>query len=178
MNDLNDIEAKLTELESRVADIKDLKQKYEEDKRRWDEEREQMQKRAGATQKLKEALAEFMELDSISAPALARSTKETLNLKHKELAVNLTHEEKVLNMTTDTVNGKVLFCALTELPKNGFCEAELSENLKEHGWNVGHTTLAPQLGGLVRDGYLVKLEGSRPSKYRLPGKLKINMLKT
>jgi len=71
--------------------------------------------------------------------------------------------------------GKVLFSALTELSNEGFSEAELSDTLKEHGWNIPHNTLAPTLGGLVRDGYLVKLEGIKPAKYRLPKKVKLNV---
>jgi len=172
---LSEITDKLDELEKRVAEIKDWKHKYEEEKQRWDEERTQLQKRVEATQKLKEAMLQFLELDSISASAPARATKEKLNLGHKELVVNLTHEEKELNMTTNTVNGKILFCALTELSRDGFSEDELSEALKEHGWNVPHTTLAPNLGGLARDGTLVRLEGAKPAKYRLPGKVKLNV---
>ena len=171
---MSEISDKLAELESRIANLKDWKQKYEEDKRKWDEEEEKLQKRAGAMQKLKEDLVQFLELDTISAPALAQSTKETLNLDHKELVVNLGHEEKVFNLTTATVMGKVLFSALTELANDGFSEAELSETLKEHGWNIGHSTLAPTLGGLVRDGYLVKLVG-KPARYRLPKKVKLNV---
>lgn len=170
---MSEVLAKLTELESRVAQIKDWKQKYEEDKRQWDEEKQELQKRADGVLKLREVLIQLMGLDTVPAPA--QSTKETLNLKHKELVVNLAHEEKELNMTTRTVMGKVLFCALTELSKEGFSEAELSEILKEHGWNVLHNTLAPTLGGLVRDGYLVKLEGIKPAKYRLPEKVKLNV---
>lgn len=100
---------------------------------------------------------------------------ETLNLEHRELVVNLAHEEKELNMTTGTVVGKVLFCAVTELSKDGFSEADLSEILKEHGWNVPHNTLAPTLGGLARDGTLLRLEGMKPARYRLPQKVKLNV---
>ncbi len=169
----NDVLARLSALESRVSSVKDWKQKYEEEKCKWDEEKEELQKRADGVQKLREALRVLLALDIVSASA--RPTKETLNLNHKELVVNLAHEEKELNMTTGTVIGKVLFSALTELSKEGFSEAELSEILKEHGWNVPHNTLAPTMGGLVRDGYLVKLEGAKPAKYRLPSKVKLNV---
>jgi len=168
-----EVSAKLTELENRVKNLKDWKQKYEEDKRKWDEEKEGLLKRIGAVEKLREILIQFLGLDTVSAPTQA--TKEVLSLDHKELVVNLAHEEKELNMTTGTVMGKVLFAALTELSKEGFNEAELSDILKEHGWNVPHNTLAPTLGGLVRDGYLVKLEGIKPAKYRLPKKVKLNI---
>ena len=172
---MNEMLDKLTELENRVDGIKDWKQKYEEDKHKWDEEKQELQKRADGLLKLREVLIQLLGLDAISAPIPVQSVKETLNLKHKEMVVNLAHEEKELNMTTGTVMGKVLFCALTELSKEGFSEVELSETLKEHGWNVLHNTLAPTLGGLVRDGYLVKLEGIKPAKYRLPGKVKLNI---
>jgi hypothetical protein len=170
---LNEVIARLAELENRVAGIKDWKQKYEEDKRQWDAEKEELRKEADGVQKLREALRQLLALDTVSAPA--QSDKETLNLNHKELVVNLAHEEKEVNLTTGTVMGKILFSALTELSKEGFSEAELSETLKEHGWNVLHNTLAPTLGGLVRDGYLVKLEGTKPARYRLPEKVKLNV---
>ena len=170
---MNEVLAKLTELESRVTGIKDWKQKYEEDKSKWDKEKDELQKRVGAGNKLIEALRQLLALDAASA--LAQPVKETLNLNHKELVVNLGHEEKEVNLTTATVMGKVLFSALTELSNEGFSEAELSDTLKEHGWNIPHNTLAPTLGGLVRDGYLVKLEGIKPAKYRLPKKVKLNV---
>ena len=169
----NEILDKLSALESRVSSIKDWKQKYEEDKRQWDEEKKELQRGATGVQKLREALRRLLALDAVPAPS--QLAKETLNLNHKELVVNQAHEEKELNLTTATVMGKVLFSALTALSKEGFSEAELSETLKEHGWNVPHNTLAPTLGGLVRDGYLLKIEGARPAKYRLPQKVKLNV---
>jgi len=178
---LNNVLARLTELENRVVNIKDWKQKYEEDKRKWDEEGkrkfeeiEGLKKRADTMEKLREVLIQFLG-PNVVFPASTQPGKETLNLTHKELTVNLTHEEKELKLTTGTVMGKVLFCALTELSKEGFSEAELSEALKEHGWNVPHNTLAPTLGGLARDGTLVRLEGVKPAKYRLPQKVKLNV---
>ena len=178
---MNDVLARLTELENRVVNIKDWKQKYEEDKRKWDEEGkrkfeeiEGLKKRADAMEKLREVLIQFLGPNVVFS-ASTQPSKETLNLTHKELTVNLTHEEKELNLTTGTVMGKVLFCALTELSKEGFSEAELSEALKEHGWNVPHNTLAPTLGGLARDGTVVRLEGVKPAKYRLPQKVKLNV---
>ena len=177
----NELSARLTALENRVAGMKDWKQRYEEAERKWDREKKELQQQAGAGQKLKEVLIELLgdtllvDLDAL--PASAQSVTERLNLKHKELVVNVTHEEKQTNMTTGTVVGKVLFCALTDLSKDGFGEAELVENLRDHGWNIGHTTLGPTLGGLVRDGYLVRLEGKKPAKYRLPEKVKLNVTK-
>lgn len=183
MNDLGEVKAKLTELGNRVASLKDWKQKYAEDKRKWDEEKEKLlqqlstlEAKATGVQKLSELLREALRLLGLDTlTASAQPVKETLNLGHKELVVNLAHEERDVSMTTETVVGKILFCGLTELSKEGFGEAELSEILKEHGWNIGHTTLAPTLGGMVRDGYLVRIEGTRPAKYRLPQKVKLNV---
>jgi len=177
---LSEIEDRVAALESRVASLKDWKQKYEEDKRKWDEEDERKSKKieelttnAEAVEKLREALIGFL------GPGAVFTAKtqpiDILNLEHRELVVNLTHEEKELNLTTGTVIGKVLFCALTELSKDGFSEAELSEALRENGWNVPHNTLAPTLGGLARDGTLVRLEGIKPARYRLPAKVKLNV---
>lgn len=177
---MNEIEDRVAALESRVANLKDWKRQYEEDKRKWDEEDErkskkieELQRGADAAVKLRDAVMQFLGLGA----AFTAKTQpiDVLNLEHKELVVNLTHEEKELNLTTGTVVGKVLFCALTELSKDGFSEVELSEALKEHGWNVPHNTLAPTLGGLARDGTLVRLEGIKPARYRLPAKVKLNV---
>lgn len=171
---MSEITDKLDELERRIAEIKDWKQKYEDGKREWDRERKELVKAAEVTNKLKEFLTQFLALEPAAGPGQPSTTK--INLEEKELIVNLAHQEVEVNMTTGTVVGKILFCATTELTKDGFSEADLAEALKEHGWNILHNTLAPTLGGLVRDGHLVKLEGTRPSRYRLPGKLKLNVV--
>ena len=154
---------RLAALESRVAALKDWKAKYEHETKR--------------TEKLRHALREFIGFDAaselIGAPVPA--TKETMNLTVKDLVVNVSHEDKVKNLTTDTVIGKVLFCGLTDLAKlDGFSEAQLSAALAERGWNIGHSTLGPTLGGLVRDGYLIRTQG-KPMRYRMPTKVLLNV---
>jgi len=169
---LSEVLDKLSELEARVAVLKDWKQKYEEAERQWREEKKRLEDKLANAEKLSQGLRDFLGVgQSVASP----SQSKEVSLTHKELVVNLTHEEKELNMTTSTVNGKILYCALTELPKEGFSEVELSDVLKEHGWNVPHNTLAPNLGGLARDGTLVRVEGSKPMKYRLPRKVKLNV---
>lgn len=170
---MSEITDKLDELEKRVAGIKDWKQKYEAAKAQWEREIKKLGKMVEASNKLLESLRQFLTLAPDAGPG--RPSTQTINLKEKDLVINLTHEEKPVNMTTDTVVGKILFAASSELPKDGFSEGALSESLKERGWNVGHSTLAPTLGGLVKDGYLIRLEGTRPSRYRLPGKQKLNL---
>ena len=167
---MNEISDRVTQIENRVAELKDWKRKYEDDEQKWKREKKGLLEQAGESEKLRDVLRQFLDLNHMPAHV---ATTETVNLLQKELVVNLTHEEKETNMTTGTVVGKTLFCALTDLPREGFSEAELSGSLKEHGWNVGHSTLAPTLGNLVRDGYLIKLEG-KPAKYRLPDQVKLN----
>jgi len=164
---------RLKAMEARVAQIKDWKVLYEQDKGKWDEERERLKKEIEVFEKLREFLRGWLKVETLPVQA----GKVKMNLTHNELTVNLTHEEREVNLTTGTAPGKVLFAALTDLSKEGFTELELSPVLSDHGWNVPHNTLAPTLGGMVRDGYLVRIEGTRPTKYRLPTKLKFNIEK-
>jgi len=165
--------AKLEALEKRVAELKDWKTIYQRDIARWEKERKELLKAADAAIKFKIALAEF--IPAAPAGATGQGKALNVNLEETQLTVNLSHKEKSVAMTTGTVLGKILFCALKELSGDGFSEVELSESLKEHGWNVGHSTLAPSLGGMVKDGMLVKGDGTRPAKYRLPAKLIFNV---
>jgi DNA-binding HxlR family transcriptional regulator len=180
---LSDITDRLDSLEKRVEELKDWKKKYEQDEKKWAGEKKELQGLVkdleglvAGGRKLAEALRDFLapyiNFPQNVVPRKANSLN--VNLEETQLAVDVTHKEEDVNLSTATVTGKVVFCALTELSKDGFSEAELSETLKEHSWNVGHNTLAPTLGGLVRDGYLVKIEG-KPAKYRLPTKVKLNV---
>jgi len=170
---LSEAMERLKAMEDRVAQLKDWKLKYEEDKGKWDQEKKELLRKTEGVEKLREAMVEFLNLDRASVPA--GTSKAVLNLEHKELVVNLAHGEKEINLTTGTVIGKVLYCALTELDKEGFSQVDLSDALKDHGWNIPQTTLAPTLGRLVKDGNLVRVEGSKPMEYRLPGKVKLNV---
>lgn len=162
-------------LEERVHNIKDWKKLYEES----EQERKELREQAAAGQKLKEALIQLLGLEGLTwinplVESEVQIEKLRLQLGHKELIVDVSHGEKLINMTTATVKGKVLFCALTDLPKDGFEETDLAAALKEHGWNIGHSTLGPTLGSFVHDGYLI-LIGKKPAKYRLPEKVKLNV---
>lgn len=176
---MSEITDRLDTLEKRVAQLKDWKKKYEQGKIDWEKDKKELNEVAASLRKIGEAL--WKVISPYVTPAQTVSSGQVgslnVNLEETQLTVNVTHQEKDVNMTTATVLGKVLYCALTELPKEGFSEAELAGELKEHGWNIGHSTLAPTLGGCVRDGYLVKADDSRPAKYRLPVKLKMNVEK-
>lgn len=104
------------------------------------------------------------------------TTKTTVNLEHKEFVYNIKHKEETVNVETDTVAGKVLFCVVKDFAEKEFAEADLSKVLVEYGWNIGHSTLAPTLGNLVKDGKLVKIK-ARPIRYRLPKNVKFKIEK-
>jgi hypothetical protein len=97
-----------------------------------------------------------------------------MSLEHKELTVDIRHSEKTVEMTTETQLGQILYCAINDLPKEGFTMKELQNSLAEHGWYISNTSLPPNLAQLVKNGYLVKLK-TKPITYRLPIKLKINV---
>lgn len=174
------LESKLSELEGRIKNLKDWKAFYDKAKEDWDKERFELlnttKKQDTTVLTLRDTLIKFLGLNGASSSQHAETTKDNINLRHKELNVNVAYQERNIEMTTSTVVGKVIFLASTELNKEGFTEAELSNTLLEHGWNIGHSTLAPTLGGLVKDGTIIKLEG-RPAKYRLPTKIKLQILK-
>lgn len=104
-------------------------------------------------------------------------SKETINLEHKDLTINIQDRgEEIVSMNTTTIVGKVLFCAVKKWLQTGWSESQLSQALLEYGWNIGHSSLAPTLGGLVKEGKLIKV-GGRPTTYRLPTHVKFNIEK-
>lgn len=114
--------------------------------------------------------------EPVGSPRLepGAQSKLAMNLEHRELVVNVSHREETVNMTTKTGLGQILYCALYDIPKKGFIEAEMSEALAERGWRMAHSTLAPNLAQLAKRGFLIRL-GGRPVKYRLPNKLRFNV---
>lgn len=102
--------------------------------------------------------------------------KTTVDLEHTEMVVNVTHKQQLVKLTTEIQQGQIMYVAINDLPKEGFTEKDISEALKEHGWNIPHTSLAPQLSSnLAKQGLLIKIQGTRPQRYRLPTKLKIKV---
>jgi hypothetical protein len=171
---LGEIKAKVDSLEERVKGIKDRKKAYEEGEQRWGRERAELAKQLEASTALKSALLAL--LGGATAPAPQTGVQE-MHLDYEETAVTIAHSERVVKMTTGTVAGQILYCALVELPREGFAGADLPKALEEHGWNVGQNTLAPTLGKLVKDGSLIRFKENATTKYRLPQKVKLNVEK-
>jgi len=132
---------------------------------------ERFAKENNAFTKLKEALRELL---PTSLP-IENDTAKTVNLNNSEVTINLSHSERTVEMDTTKQQGQILYVAIHDLPKEGFTESELSEALNERGWPISHSSLAPQLAvNLTKAGLLIPLE-TKPKKYRLPSKLKINV---
>lgn len=125
-------------------------------------------------QKLRDALLEFLPKQT-SAPIVQNGNVTTINLNHQETNVVVSHTEKKIELTTANQQGQIMYVALYDLPKEGFTESEVSDALKEHGWNISHGSLAPQLTvNLAKAGLLIKI-GDRPAKYRIPGQIKVSV---
>lgn len=112
-------------------------------------------------------------LPNIPAGVLGTSSVE---LEASEMRVKLSHTEEAVKMTTKTGLGKILYAVIHDLKGKPSSENEISDELQEHGWPMGHSTLAPNLAQLVKQGLVVKEEG-KPLRYRPPGRLKIEVEK-
>lgn len=167
------LEEDVKRLEERVASLKDYKKLYEEAEAKRVKAEKALEAARSGGDALKKALLNLLDLDN-KQPAGSVTVSENWKLQEKELVVTLEHEEVEVSMTTDTGEGKVMFLALKEMPKEGFSSSEISAVLLQHGWNIPDSTLGARLGDLTRQGYLVKLEG-KPLKYRVPAKVKFNV---
>lgn len=104
--------------------------------------------------------------------------KETINLEQKELVVNITHSETVIDMTTDDIFGKIMLCAIKDLPKEGFDEVQMQGAMRERGWGMERILLALNIGKLIKVGRLLKATPTKPYRYRLPSKITVNVKET
>lgn len=104
------------------------------------------------------------------------SGKRTVNLENVETTFNVKHSEETVELSTKTQQGQIIYCAVHDLEGKAFTEKEMSSALKEHGWNIAHSSLAPQLSGnLTKAGLLIKNREGRNVTYRLPSKIKVNV---
>jgi hypothetical protein len=160
-------------LKVKALEVEDemYRQLYEEEKRR----REELEQ---TTSKLKEEKAtleaELKKLEPLKAfqeafaKAFGGATPSRLEIEHKGLVVNVKHAgNRTVRLSTDSVVGQVLFCAVNYFKEREFTTGELNEKLLEHGWNVKPSTLSTKLSLLVNDGLLIKTEKG----YRLPSKV-------
>lgn len=110
---------------------------------------------------------------SLLQKLLSEGGKIDLNLTVQELDVNIQHAGNItVDMDTTTGQGQILYCALKDLNRKSFTEAEISAALDERGWHMAHGTLSPILIKLVQKKILIKeRERKKAYKYRLPSKI-------
>jgi hypothetical protein len=175
------------EIAQTKAQLEKVTQERDAAHKRWQEiteedakladELEAAHKELEATKALREALKALVGAPQQAIQVLPSTNgKTTLQMKEEALNVEVAHTERTVQVTTQNQQGQILFVAITDLPPEGFSESQMSDALKEHGWNISHGSLAPQLNvNLVKAGLLVKLD-TKPARYRLPGKVKIKPL--
>jgi len=100
----------------------------------------------------------------------------SLNLEARELNVKVVHKEEVKELSTTTGLGKIMYVMLEDFKDKPVTEKEISDALNERGWWMAHSTLAPNLSQLVTQGFLLKILDAKPYQYRLPKKVKINLV--
>jgi glutamate synthase domain-containing protein 2 len=160
---------------ARQEAYRDAMQKLEELKRQWDIE--EYQKTIMMLKDEKAALeAELKKLEPLKALREAfikafgvltapGSEPGQLEVEHKGLVVKVHHAgDKVVKVSTDSVVGQILYCAVKYFRDREFATGELNDKLLEHGWNVKPSTLSAKLSLLVNEGKLVKTDRG----YRLP----------
>jgi len=117
-------------------------------------------------------LREEIDKKIVGTPVLSTPGKIQLNLEKVDMDVTVKHETKEVNMTTDTLEGKVMFIVVTHFADKSFAEGELQPFIANYGWQIPHNSLAPLMGAtLQKKGLLVKSEG----KYKLPTFVKVNV---
>lgn len=176
---------KFEELEKKHEELKQLQQRLIEEHEKEKKELEKNLEKAElllltSTEEL-EAITEFKHaLAKILPPSATQVVQvpaQTINLEVEELTVNVKHSEKVTELSTGTQQGCIMYVAINDLPKEGFTEKQMSEALQERGWAIPHTSLAPQLSSNLRkSGLIIKIPNTRPIKYRLPTKVKVNVI--
>jgi len=139
-----------------------------------DEFREALNKLGERVSSLKEAL-KGKPITLEGKPLEKPSGLEEIALHEKELIVNIIHSEKPIEMTTDDVYGRLMLCAIKDLPKEGFDETQIGGAMAERGWRMERILLALHLDKLNKVGRLLKISTQKPYKYRLPSKLTINV---
>lgn len=127
-------------------------------------------------QEIKKATAELH--GKFDALKELKTVKKTIDLKHIEDVINLSHSERTIEMDTATQKGQIMYVAVKDFLEKPFTIKEMSEALKERGWNIVKRSLTPTISShLVGDGLLIRVPKTRPTKYRLPKKLKVNVEK-
>jgi hypothetical protein len=103
--------------------------------------------------------------------------KVSVNLQDEETSFTVSHTDKNVELSTTDESGKVILCALRDLPKEGFTYEEMRDALNERGWTFEEKALKFLLNVRLRQGGLLIpiILGRGGKKYRIPGKVKMDV---
>ena len=121
-------------------------------------------------QELKEQLKQKEQI--ITAIANILSNKQDITIENVETVYKIEKKTEERFLSTKTTLGQIMFVVINDFNGEPASESQIAKALEEHGWHMKHSTLAPNLGKLVKEGLLVREEG-RPAKYRPPKNVKI-----
>lgn len=182
--EIKNIKSTVTEKTGEIEDLTRDRERLEKELGKADEVIERLaplEKDAEAIRNFKEAL-QLLQTPGVLQDQITiivdERLKEALGKKdlsfsidHKEVDVNILHSKEHVEVKTETQIGRILFCAIKDLPPEGWAIKEMSQALDERGWHINMNSLNPNIGQLVKNGRLVKMGKTRASKYRLPTKL-------
>jgi hypothetical protein len=120
-------------------------------------------------QRIKTLETEVGDIKSLLRKILDPEGKLDVNLTVEEMLVHVTNTgKKTINVDTSSLPGRVLFCALKDMPSVGtvFRESDISRMLDERGWHSPHSSLSSQLSKMVGTTLVKEKDG-----YRLPSKV-------
>jgi hypothetical protein len=139
---------------------------------------EDYEKKLKATDMIREALKEIIgPFPVVNYPTSEPNGKVSVNLNDEETSFTVSHTEKNVELSTTDESGKVILCALKDLPKEGFTYEEMIHALNERGWTFEEKALKFLLNVRLRQrGLLIPIIlGRGGKKYRIPGKVKMDV---
>jgi chromosome segregation ATPase len=167
-------EARLQDASKRIEELEGTCNEQESTIKVLDERAKGLEKElevySGIREAFKVIIAEEAKYQVQKALASMPVRSNALKIEAEELKVSIEHSEVTQELSTKTGLGKIMYCILKDLEGKPSSEAEISDALQEHGWPMAHSTLAPNLAQLVKQGLLVRVEG-KPLRYRPPGKV-------
>jgi hypothetical protein len=172
-------EARIKEASKRIEELEGICNEQERTIKVLDERAKGLEKElevySGIRDAFKVIIAEEAKYQVEKALASMPVRSNALKIEAEELKVSIEHSEVTQELSTKTGLGKIMYCILKDLEGKPSSEAEISNALQEHGWPMAHSTLAPNLAQLVKQGLLVRVEG-KPLRYRPPKFVVINMV--
>lgn len=118
---------------------------------------------------------EFGTPQPVANGPITHAPSTVLQLDHSETIVQVRHTEPTLaKLSTKIGKGQIVYVLVNELKGGPANKKQILDEMLEYGWTMGDNTFNPNVGGLIRDGYLLR-EGE--SNYRIPGKVKVEVIK-